>query len=280
MNGFFKRPIFSVNDFVLTPEKIIVVLLILLSTALILALIRKLLLRNQSLNTSEKGRRTSLFLLIKYFAWVTSIALCIELLGFQVTILIAGSAALLVGIGFGLQNIFNDFVSGLFLLFERTIKVGDIMEVGGVVGRVVQINLRTSVLHSRDGFDIIIPNHKFISDNVVNWSLQTFTRRFSVSVGVAYSSDVDKVRDVLLACSKEIEQISQDEHNKPSVRLQDFSDSSLQFELMFWTEEIFRVEQLKSRLRFIIINAFRKEGITIPFPQRDVHLFQQKQTSG
>ena len=276
MKKFLKKEIFSINDFTLTPEKIFSVVLIVFATVFLLMFIRKFLLRKTSLNVSERGRRTSLFLLIKYFTWVIIISVCIEVLGFHITILIAGSAALLVGIGFGLQNIFNDFVSGLFLLFERTIKVGDIMEVGGVVGRVVQINLRTSIIHSRDGLDIIIPNHKFISDNVVNWSLQSFTRRFSIEVGVAYNSDVDKVREVLLLCTKEIKEISQAENSMPSVRLKDFADSAIQFELLFWTEEIFRVEFLKSRLRFVVIRAFREHNIVIPFPQRDVHMFDQK----
>ncbi|MBK5284603.1 MAG: mechanosensitive ion channel [Bacteroidia bacterium] len=276
MKRFLKQTIFEIGDFVLTPEKIVSVIFIFIATALTLILIRKFLLRNKDLSTSEKGRRNSLFLLIRYFVWVTAIAITIEVLGFHVTILIAGSAALLVGIGFGLQNIFNDFISGMFLLFERTIKVGDIMEVEGVVGKVTQINLRTSVIHSRDGLDIIIPNHKFISENVTNWSLQSFTRRFFVEVGVSYDSDVDKVRDILLACSKEIKEISQEERANPTVRIKDFGDSAIQFQLMYWTEEIFRVEYLKSELRFKILQAFRKEGIIIPFPQRDVHVINPK----
>jgi len=275
MKGFLKHTLFEIGDFILTPEKIISVIIIFLTTALVLILIRKFLLRKKDLTTSEKGRRNSVFLLIKYFGWVLAIAISIEVLGFHITILIAGSAALLVGIGFGLQNIFNDFIAGMFLLFERTIKVGDIMEVEGVVGKVTQINLRTSVIHSRDGLDIIIPNHKFIAENVTNWSLQSYTRRFNVEVGVSYDSDVDKVRNILLACSKEIKEISQEERAKPTVRIKDFGNSAIQFQLMYWTEEIFRVEYLKSELRFKILQAFRKEGIVIPFPQRDVHIITQ-----
>ncbi len=271
MKEILSKPLFETGSFKLTPEMLLASTIVIGGTIILLIFIRFLLLRKADMSVSEKGRRNSFYLLIKYFLWVIAISFCIEIFGFKVTLLIAGSAALLVGLGFGLQNIFNDFISGLFLLFERTIKVGDVMEVGGIVGRVVNISLRTSVLHSRDGFDIIVPNHKFITDNVINWSHQSFTCRFTIDVGVAYQSDVDKVTEILLSCAREHPKVTKSDIHKPSVRLYDFGNSALEFQLLFWTEEIFRMENVKSELRYSIIRKFRSEGIVIPFPQRDVH---------
>ena len=114
---------------------------------------------------------------MRYFVWVFVISVSIVILGFDITLLVAGSAALLVGIGFGLQNIFSDLISGLFMLFERKVKVGDVMEVDNIVGKVKAINLRTSELLTRDGYNIIVPNHKFITENVVNWSHNSYDQQ-------------------------------------------------------------------------------------------------------
>lgn len=221
----------------------------------------------------EKARRRSAFQLLKYVIWVMAISLMLENIGFQLSILIAGSAALLVGVGLGLQQIFNDLVSGLFLLYEGTIKIGDIIEVNGLVGRVEQIHLRTSVILSRDGVNIIVPNHKFITEDVINWSHNNPYKRFDVTVGVDYSSDLEQVKKVLLACASEHpEVIDNMEGYTPSVRITDFGDNSINFQLLFWSKNIFYIEKTRSEIRFSIGNAFRKEGVNIPFPQRDLHI--------
>ncbi len=274
MNDFWKQIIFQIGDFTLTPAKIGGVLLVLFITWILLLIFWRITLNKTDLSVSEKARRISLYLLVKYFLWVSSFSICITILGFKLTLLLAGSAALLVGIGFGLQNIFSDLISGLFMLFERKVKVGDIMEVDNIVGRVHEINLRTSTLITRDGFNIIVPNHKFITENVVNWSHQTFDRRFQVEVGVSYHSDVDLVTKVILQCTEDQKELIKDDNHKPYVRFQNFGDSSLLFCLMFWTNDIFHAEQVKSELRFKIFKAFRENKITIPFPQRDVHIIQ------
>lgn len=272
MNEFWDKILFRIGDFVLTPAKLLGIVMALVITWLLLTVIHKILVSRKGLDAGEKGRRISLFQLIKYFTWVIVISLCITIAGFDITILIAGSAALLVGLGFGLQNIFSDLVSGLFMLFERKVKVGDIMEVDNIVGRVQAINLRTSVLLTRDGYDIIVPNHKFITENAINWSHHTFDRRFQVEVGVSYGSDIDLVTKALLECGNEQQELIKADHHKPFVRFNDFGDSALIFYLMFWTKDIFQVEQIKSELRYKIFKSFRANNITIPFPQRDVHI--------
>ena len=275
MNEFWKQILFQFGDFTLTPAKIGGVIFVLFLTWLLLLIFRKITLNKSGLSISEKARRVSLYLLLKYFLWVSAVSICITILGFNLTLLVAGSAALLVGIGFGLQNIFSDLISGLFMLFERKVKVGDIMEVDNIVGKVQEISLRTSTITTRDGYNIIVPNHKFITENVVNWSHQTFDRRFQVEVGVSYKSDVDLVTKILLQCSKDQKELINDDDHKPYVRFQNFGESSLLFCLMFWTKDIFHAEQVKSELRYKIFKAFSENKITIPFPQRDVHIIQQ-----
>jgi small-conductance mechanosensitive channel len=274
MNDFWQKIIFRIGNFTLTPAKIAALLAVVFITWILLLLLKKIILSKKKLTVSQEGTRTSLYLLVKYFMWVITFSACISILGFNITILVASSAALLVGIGFGLQNIFSDLISGLFMLFEQKVKVGDVMEVDNIVGRVLHIKLRTSVLLTRDGYNIIVPNHKFINENVINWSHQSFDRRFHLEVGVSYSSDEILVTDTLLKCAEQQEELIKDEKQKPFVRLQDFGESALVFHLMFWTADIFRVEQVKSQLRYKIFKAFRENNISIPFPQRDIHIIK------
>lgn len=274
MNEFWDKILFRIGSFTVTPGKLAGIFAIFFITWIILFFFRRILFRNKQLSVSEKGTRTSFYQLVRYFLWVIAFSGVIAILGFNLTILVASSAALLVGIGFGLQNIFGDLVSGLFMLFERKVKVGDVMELDNMVGKVQEINLRTSVLLTRDGYNIIVPNHKFITENVINWSHQGFQRRFQVDVGVSYSSDAEKVSALLLQCAEEQEEVLKDEVHKPFVRFNDFGDSVLSFNLLFWTTDIFRVEQVKSDMRFRILKLFRKHNITIPFPQRDVHIIE------
>ncbi|MEO5948186.1 MAG: mechanosensitive ion channel domain-containing protein [Chitinophagaceae bacterium] len=275
MKEFWYKILFRLGSFTVTPAKIAEILIVVTVTWFMLLIFRKLLLRRKELGVGERGRRISLFQLVKYFIWVVVISICIRIAGFDVTILVAGSAALLVGIGFGLQSIFSDLISGLFMLFERKVKVGDVMEVDNIVGKVQAINLRTSVLLTRDGYDIIVPNHKFITENVINWSHHSYDRRFQVEVGVSYDSDVDLVTSCLLDCSLDQVELIKTDHHKPIVRFNDFGDNALIFYLMFWTKDIFHVEQIKSELRYKIFRSFKDKKITIPFPQRDVHIISK-----
>ena len=217
-----------------------------------------------------EGRQHALFQIVKYIIIVLAGVIILESIGVKVTILLAGSAALLVGLGFGLQQIFNDFVSGLILLFEGTIKVGEVVEVEGIVGRVMRIGLRTSEVETRDNIVMIIPNSKFTSETVINWSHNQQFTRFRVSVGVAYGSDTKLVRNALLECAAEHNFVAK--KPKPKVRFIDFGDSSLDFELLFFSDNMFRIERVKSDIRFQIDQKFRVNKIQIPFPQRDLHI--------
>ncbi len=220
------------------------------------------------MNKIDKKRRISIFLIVKYIGWVISILLALKVMGFDITLLLFGSTAVLIGLGFGLQNIFRDFVSGLFLLFEGSLKIGDVIEADGVIGRVKEINLRSSEVVTQDDVTIVIPNSKFVSEKVVNWSMDNELVRFNVHVNVAYGSDVELVFKCLEGAMKENENIVQEP--VPFVRFQNFGDSALEFEMIFWSRSGFVIDNVKSDLRREVYKKLTENGLAIPFPQRDV----------
>jgi small-conductance mechanosensitive channel len=178
-----------------------------------------------------------------------------------------------VGLGLGLQAIFSDFMSGIFLLFEGTIEVGDILQVGNMVGKVEKINLRTTIFRDRNDLVVIIPNHKFIEENVVNWSHNNSVTRFVISVTVAYDSDMESVKQILFDCliqHKDV--ITSNKAIAPSVRIADFLDSGVQFEMLFYSENMFRIDNTKSDIRMMVWKAFREKSIVIPYHQIDINL--------
>ena len=260
----------SIGDHHITMFQIVVVALVILVTWAVTKGVKKVIVDRGNFSELERGRRFSVFKLVQYVLWIVVFLLTLEGLGFQITLLLAGSAALLVGIGLGLQEVFKDFVSGIILLFDGTIRVSDVIEVDGVVGRVQEIRLRASELETRDGIVLIIPNSRFITGNVINWTHNRKLTRFTVVVGVAYGSDVEKVRDVLVKCATEHDDVVKTP--EPFVFFSDFADSQLTFKLQFYSRSVFKIEFVKSEMRFAIDKAFRANGITIPFPQRDVHI--------
>ncbi|KAA3649787.1 MAG: mechanosensitive ion channel protein MscS [Bacteroidetes bacterium] len=219
---------------------------------------------------TDNGKAHAIVQIGKYIIYVIGFVLAIEAFGFNTTTLIISSSALFVGLGFGLQEAFRDLISGIILLFEGDVLIGDVIEMdNGIVGVVKKINLRTSMLRTRDGITMIVPNSQLINDRVINWSNSNKLTRFNVKVGVAYGSDVELVKKLLLESAEELDTVS--EQIKPFVRFIDFGESSLDFEIYFWTEEVWRIENSKSELRFSIDRKFRENNISIPFPQRDLH---------
>jgi small-conductance mechanosensitive channel len=257
-------------------SSIIIATVILLGTWLLLFILRRILLRSKDEQGRPAQRKYTLYLLMKYFLWVIAIGLVLETMGIKLTLLIASSAALMVGLGLGLQQTFNDMVSGVILLMERSVNIGDVMEVEGLIGKVVDMHLRTSRIQTRDGIFIIVPNHKFINEKVINWSQNAVAIRFSIKVGVSYKSDVEHVRKVLHQSIRSHPEVILDNDSiKPIVRLVDFGDSSIDFEVLFWSKNIFYIENTRSELRFLIRKAFIENGIEIPFPQRDIFIKEQ-----
>jgi len=267
---FIEFEIFRFGEYSFTISKVIALVITILITVLLLLLIKKLLFRKTLYSKFEKGNLYSLFQIIKYIIWIISILLILETLGIKLNVLLAGSAALLVGIGLGLQNTFNNFVSGIILLFEGSIKVGDILEVDGDVVRIQRIGLRTSTAINRDDIVVILPNSILTSNKLINWSHQAKKTRFRIKVGVAYGSDIDVVLNILKDSALEHPKVS--DKSAIIARFIDFGNSSLDFELLFYSNNIFRIENIKSEIRKIIIRKFIENNITIPFPQRDLHI--------
>lgn len=236
----------------------------------LLAWIRRIIKRYRKKNDLSVGQEMAYYQLTKYIVVLLAFIMILEALNIQIKGILVGSAALLVGIGLGLQQLFNDIVSGFFLLMENTIRINDIIEVDGMVSKVREIGIRTSKVENRDGILVIIPNSKIVSNKVINWSTNGSTTRFSIKFGVHYDSEVQKVKRVVLDCAKRHTEVVN--YPKPICRFIDFSDSSLVFELLFWSKNRFRVEEVKSDLRYMLFSEFSKNGIKIPYPQRDIHL--------
>lgn len=275
LRDFLEFELINTEKFSLTVYHLLIALLILIITRVLLLIIRRIFFRQERRKRIDHGTSQAIYQLIKYILWILAIAFTLDTIGIKITFLLASSAALMVGLGLGLQKIFQDFVSGISLLIEGTLKVNDIVEMEeGEVGRVKEINLRTSKLETRNNVILIVPNSKLINDVVINWSHIEKKTRFCVKVGVAYGSDVPLVKKVLLECAANEETVFS--NPSPFVRFIDFGNSSLDFEVHFWTTETFRVEDTKSNIRFKIDDAFREHGIRIPFPQRDVHFFPNK----
>ncbi len=263
--------IVSSESLTLSVYSVLIVLVIILTTVFVLRFVKAIFKRLIAKKVLEQGASWSIFLIIKYFIWVIITIVTLDTIGIQVSILLASVAALLVGVGLGIQQLFNDLASGIIILVERSLKIGDVIHLDdGTVGRVVTIGLRTSMVKSRDDIIMIIPNSKFVNEKIINWSHLDKNTRFNVNVGVAYGSDVLKVEKALLKCAADNKAIVS--KPKPFVRFLNFGDSSLDFQLFFWTAQTFEVENLKSTIRFAINAEFIKQGIQIPFPQRDVHI--------
>jgi len=206
----------------------------------------------------------------KYTLVTLGVVLAVSAAGIPVTSLTVVLGAFGVGIGFGLQNIFNNLVSGLILLFERPIQIGDTIEFGTLMGVVRSIGIRSSNIRTFDGAEIIVPNGNLISNEVINWTLSDQTRRIEVIVGVSYSSDPHQVKEILLKVLKDHKDIVKDP--EPNVLFRDLGESSLDFRMLCWTSDYDQWIRIKSEIIFMVFDALKAANIEIPFPQTDLHL--------
>ena len=228
----------------------------------------------RKMEQEDRFKFISVFKFIKYVIYLVVILLTLSAAGINVTVILTASAALFVGLGLALQELFQDIIGGVFIITDKSLVVGDVVEVDGKVGRVIEIKLRTTRAITRDDKVIVIPNHKFISDVIYNYTQNHKTTREAVKVGVAYGSDVELVCQLLLDSAKEQKAILK--KPEPMVLFDDFGDSALMFSLHFYTNDSFSDPKIKSAIRFAIDKKFRKNNVSIPFPQRDVHLYQNK----
>ena len=216
------------------------------------------------------GARASFVNVVIYTFWILAIYTGINILGINLSSLAFMAGALGVGIGFGLQNIVNNFISGIILLFDPSIQVGDMVQVGEDWGTVNRINIRTTIVQTFDNASLIIPNSQMLSNKVTNWSFKDPKVRRQVDVGVAYGSDVQKVRKILLQIVSDIPEIMDDP--APRVDFMDFGNSALIFRIRFWITSPDYWLTAPTELRFKIDEEFKKNNIEIAFPQQDIHI--------
>lgn len=247
-----------------------IVVTVIFITTLLLRLAFRLVTKN--LPKEDKNKFKVVF---GYFRWLIFIIIFLVTLhsvGIKVTAVFAASAALLIGIGLALQTLFQDIIAGIFILVDQTVHVGDIIELEDKVGRVIEIKLRTTRAVTIDNKVLVIPNHLYLTNSLYNWTQNGTTTRENVEVGVAYGSDIQLVKKLLLqAASTHGDVLPEPE---PTVIFTDFGDSSLNFKLVFTLGDSFTAHYQKSDIRFEIDRLFRENNVSIPFPQRDIHIIK------
>lgn len=257
------------NSINITVGLLITLVLVLLGTNLILKWMRNFFTRK--MEDDDRLKFFSVFKYVRYLIYVVVILLTMSAAGIDITLLITASAALFVGIGLALQELIQDVIAGILILVDKSLRVGDIVELEGKIGKVFEIKLRSTRALTRDDKVLIIPNHKFISDVIFNYTQNHRMTREAVKVGVAYGSDVQLVSRLLLQAVQDQRGVLK--NPKPFVLFDDFGDSALLFSVHFFINDVFSDPRVKSAIRFKIDALFRENGVTIPFPQRDVHLF-------
>ncbi|MEO5728048.1 MAG: mechanosensitive ion channel domain-containing protein [Byssovorax sp.] len=270
--SLFKMELFKLSGASVTPTSILVFLATLVGAVIAGRLVRRV---TTSFLISRGGAQAqgtayAVARMAQYLIALIVVLMGLDNIGLSLSSLAVFGTFLSVGVGFGLQNIVQNFVSGLILLIERPVQKGDFVRIGDTAGTVEEIAMRATRLITRDGIAIIVPNSELISGRVINLSAPTATYRVRVAVGVAYGSDTSAVRRVLLGVAQSELRVL--EAPPPAVFFRDFADSALAFELCVWLQDPHEEPLATSDLRFAIDAAFREAGIEIPFPQRDLHL--------
>ena len=266
------KPYFNQGDIPITPPFLLKSLISIIAIVLAARFARRFVRTHVLAHTSlDIGQQFALERGVQYFVFVIGLVIVLQSMGVNLNSLIVLGGAIGIGIGLGLQTIANNFIAGIILLIERSIKVGDRVEVGQLNGDVVHIGARATWVRTNDNIVVILPNSEFTQKAVTNWTAEDRQIRFSVPIGVSYSSDPEEVREILLGVAAAHPDVLLDP--KPSVIFKGCGDSSLDFELRVWTiRQVQTPNILKSDLYFQIFRAFRENGIEIPFPQRDLHL--------
>ena len=230
--------------------------------------VEKLILKRLDVQESV-GHAISTFIL--YFSMVILCLFTLRLLNIPITIFTVIGGALAVGIGFGSQNIMNNFISGLILILEQPVRAGDILEIEGLTGEVERIGARATIIKSIDNTQIVVPNSSFLEKNILNWTLSDSVVRRRVNVGVIYGSPTRKVEELLLKAVKEHKMVLKTPH--PIVFFKEFGNNALNFSVSFWVkvQHIIQLKKIPSDIRFRVDELFRENNIVIAFPQQDMH---------
>jgi small-conductance mechanosensitive channel len=250
---------------------ILILVIALMLTGFLLKLLRKFITRK--LPETDKAKFISVFNYLKWLIYIIIFLITMHTAGVNVTGIFAASAALLIGVGLALQTLFQDIISGIFILSDQTVHAGDIIELEGKVGRVTEINLRTTRAVTVDNKVMVIPNHMYLTNTLYNWTANGQETREGVEIGVAYGSDVILVKKLLLQIVSEHKSVL--DYPEPVVFFTNFADSSLNFRVSFTVSNSFEVRHVQSEIRFEIDRLFKENNVSIPFPQRDIHIINK-----
>jgi small-conductance mechanosensitive channel len=271
LKDFLSYRIYDSESVHLSIGTFLTIIIAIIFVTYLLRLIHKLV--TVKLPEEDKNRFESIFGFLKYLFYILVVVTILHSSGVNLTVLLTASAALFVGLGFALQYLFQDIISGILIILDQSLHVGDIIEVEDKVGRVFEIRLRTTRALTRDDKVIVIPNHKFLTDSIYNYTQNHKTTREAIKIGVAYGSDVNAVTSLLQEVAQEHSSVLK--NPKPFVLFEDFGDSALLFSLNYFVTDSFSDPKTKSEMRYRIDAKFRANNISIPFPQRDIHLYQK-----
>lgn len=261
LGDFFFSPLLEFNDFILYPYHILSFAII-VGLARLVSFIFGIILNRYALKKNlNSGTKSSIHTIAKYFIYVLAFTLFLDNIGIELTVLLAGSTALFVGIGLGLQKTFNDFISGVIILFEGSVKVGDVLRVDGELGVVKEIKLRSSLIESRDGKLLIVPNSKFVNESIVNYTHFDHSVSFEMNVAVSKESDPKLVVQALKEATAMIPAI--DTEKEPKINFSNFGDDSLEFRVIFRTKKIMSSSYVESDLRFAVYQKFDEHSINL-----------------
>lgn len=267
---FLSYPILDNDTIHITISTFLSIIIAIIAVTYLLRIIRRLV--TKKLPEEDKNKFESIFGFLKYLFYILVVIIILHTSGIDLTVLLTASAALFVGLGFALQYLFQDIISGILIILDQSLHVGDIIEVEGKVGRVFEIRLRTTRALTRDDKVLVIPNHKFLTDSIFNYTQNHKTTRESIKIGVAYGSDVNLVRTILEEVARNQDGVLK--NPKSFVLFEDFGDSALMFSLNYYITDSFSDPKRKSDMRYVIDEKFRENNISIPFPQRDIHIIQ------
>lgn len=263
---FFNFQIRIGSDIVLTPKSIVIIILVFFLTYLFLKVFRRVAFK--TLNSDTKLKFRGILTFFNYLVYLIVILITLDNVGVKVSAIFAASAALLVGIGLALQTLIQDVFSGVSILADKTVHVGDIIQVDGQVGRVENITLRTTRAVTRDNKVLIIPNHKFLTSILYNWTENGVLTKENIKFGVAYDTDVNLLKEAIIEITSNHPKVLK--NPPPFLLFEDFGDSALMFQLFFSMNKSFEANIVKSDLRFKIFERLKALSIEIPFPQRVV----------
>ncbi|MFL2587533.1 MAG: mechanosensitive ion channel protein MscS [Flavobacteriaceae bacterium TMED121] len=264
--NFFNYEMHLGSEIVITPKVILIIFSVFFTTYLFLKFFKKIALR--ALNNETRSKFRSIFTFLNYSIYLIVILITLDTVGVNVTAIFAASAALLVGIGLALQTLIQDVISGVFILADQTVHVGDIIQVDGQIGKVENIMLRTTRAVTRDNKVLIIPNHKFLTSILYNWTENGTLTRESISLGVSYDTNINLLKNEVIKLANDHSKILK--HPEPILLFDDYGDSALMFQLFFSMNKSFEANFVKSDLRYKIFEKLKELGIEIPFPQRVV----------